>query len=82
MEKNNFNECIIKLLRQKPRLVDGVDNVCMASGHLWSLKRRKDYAKRFGRVPDWVMRHHIHLRNDLCRIALECDRPFWHLYQF
>jgi len=80
-DAGRFNECISKLLRRKPWLVNGVDHVCMASGYLWSLKRRREYEERFGRVPDWVMNLHLHLRNDLCRMALESGRPLWHLYQ-
>jgi hypothetical protein len=81
-DASKFNERISKLLREKPRLVNGVDRVCMATGHGWSLKRKREYEERFGRMPDWVMNLHLHLTMDLCRVALECGRPLWHLYQF
>jgi hypothetical protein len=80
LDSSDFNERISKFLKRKPRLVNGVDHVCLSSGFLWSLKRKRDYEERFGPVPDWVMNLHLHLRKDLCRVALECDRPLWHLY--
>ena len=69
-----FDDRIIALLNQ-PRLIDGRDNVCMNTGWLWSLKRKRDYEKQFGPVPDWVLSLHLHLRCNLCGIAIEAGQP-------
>ena len=71
---DDFDNLITGLLN-KPRLVDGRDNVCMSTGWLWIYKRKRDYEQQFGPVPDWVLNLHLHLRCNLCGIALEAGRP-------
>jgi hypothetical protein len=70
---DNFDNRITTILSESPLVIG--DNVCMAAGWLWTLKRKKDYEKQLGPVPNWVLNLHIHLRCDLCRIALEEGRP-------
>jgi len=70
----SFNNRVAMLLSQS-KLVDGVDRVCMSSGLFWSIQRKRDYERQFGPVPDWVLKLHLHLRSELCGIALEVRRP-------
>jgi hypothetical protein len=70
---NDFENRITTILSES-RLVIG-DNVCTATGWFWVLKRKRDYEQQFGPIPEWVLKLHVHLRCDLCGIALEADRP-------
>jgi hypothetical protein len=70
---NDFENRIATILSES-HLVIG-DNVCMATGWLWVYKRKREYEQHFGPVPDWVPNLHLHLRCDLCGIALEAGRP-------